>query len=135
MNFLKQKKFEYNGESLMMSELSALQRVEYFDHLVTQTENEAPADDAESLKRTAVYVRMNIESNAFLVARSLLNIAPVGGQSLDEIHADVLNTWPPVALEQAAKMVLELSDMQGKTTGDDEPEPDGEVTEQVPAEK
>ena len=135
MNFLKQKKFEYNGESLMMSELSALQRVEYFDHLVTQTENEAPADDAESLKRTAVYVRMNIESNACLVARSLLNIAPVSGQSLDEIHADVLNTWPPVALEQAAKMVLELSDMQVKTTGDDEPEPDGEVAEPVPAEK
>ena len=135
MNFLKQKKFEYNGESLMMSELSALQRVEYFDHLVTQTENEAPAGDAESLKRTAVYVRMNIESNAFLVARSLLNIAPVSGQSLDDIHTDVLNTWPPVALEQAAKMVLELSDMQVKTTGDDEPEPDGEVAEQVPAEK
>ncbi|HHQ6058797.1 TPA: phage minor tail protein domain-containing protein, partial [Morganella morganii] len=38
MNFLKQKEFTYNGESLMLSELSALQRVEYFDHLVTQTE-------------------------------------------------------------------------------------------------
>ncbi|MEM8282938.1 phage minor tail protein G, partial [Morganella morganii] len=84
MNFLKQKEFTYNGESLMLSELSALQRVEYFDHLVTQTEKEAPAEDAQSLKRTAVYVRMNIESNAFLVARSLFNVGNTPGKQVDE---------------------------------------------------
>lgn len=125
MNFLKQKEFTYNGESLMLSELSALQRVEYFDHLVTQTEKEAPAEDAQSLKRTAVYVRMNIESNAFLVARSLFNVGNTAGKQVDEIRADILSTWPPVALEQAAKLVLELSDMQVKTT-------DGESAETVP---
>ncbi|HCT3121180.1 TPA: phage minor tail protein G, partial [Morganella morganii] len=123
MNFLKQKEFTYNGESLMLSELSALQRVEYFDHLVTQTEKEAPAEDAQSLKRTAVYVRMNIESNAFLVARSLFNVGNTAGKQVDEIRADILSTWPPVALEQAAKLVLELSDMQVKTTDGESAEP------------
>ncbi|HDU8432090.1 TPA: phage minor tail protein G, partial [Morganella morganii] len=123
MNFLKQKEFTYNGESLMLSELSALQRVEYFDHLVIQTEKEAPAEDAQSLKRTAVYVRMNIESNAFLVARSLFNVGNTPGKQVDEIRADILSTWPPVALEQAAKLVLELSDMQVKTTDGESAEP------------
>ncbi|AZP25080.1 phage minor tail protein G [Morganella morganii] len=132
MNFLKQKEFTYNGESLMLSELSALQRVEYFDHLVTQTEKEAPAEDAQSLKRTAVYVRMNIESNAFLVARSLFNVGNTAGKQVDEIRADILSTWPPVALEQAAKLVLELSDMQVKTTDGESAEP---VADPEPAEK
>ncbi|CAM8481466.1 phage minor tail protein G [Morganella morganii] len=132
MNFLKQKEFTYNGESLMLSELSALQRVEYFDHLVTQTEKEAPAEDAQSLKRTAVYVRMNIESNAFLVARSLFNVGNTPGKQVDEIRADILSTWPPVALEQAAKLVLELSDMQVKTTDGESAEP---VADPEPAEK
>ncbi|MDN3813623.1 phage minor tail protein G [Morganella morganii] len=132
MNFLKQKEFTYNGESLMLSELSALQRVEYFDHLVTQTEKEAPAEEAQSLKRTAVYVRMNIESNAFLVARSLFNVGNTPGKQVDEIRADILSTWPPVALEQAAKLVLELSDMQVKTTDGESAEP---VADPEPAEK
>lgn len=132
MNFLQQKEFTYNGESLMLSELSALQRVEYFDHLVTQTEKEAPAEDAQSLKRTAVYVRMNIESNAFLVARSLFNVGNTPGKQVDEIRADILSTWPPVALEQAAKLVLELSDMQVKTTDGESAEP---VADPEPAEK
>ena len=132
MNFLKQKEFTYNGESLMLSELSALQRVEYFDHLVTQTEKEAPAEDAQSLKRTAVYVRMNIESNAFLIARSLFNVGNTAGKQVDEIRADILSTWPPVALEQAAKLVLELSDMQVKTTDGESAEP---VADPEPAEK
>ena len=132
INFLKQKEFTYNGESLMLSELSALQRVEYFDHLVTQTEKEAPAEDAQSLKRTAVYVRMNIESNAFLVARSLFNVGNTAGKQVDEIRADILSTWPPVALEQAAKLVLELSDMQVKTTDGESAEP---VADPEPAEK
>ncbi|HCR3333277.1 TPA: phage minor tail protein G [Morganella morganii] len=132
MNFLQQKEFTYNGESLMLSELSALQRVEYFDHLVTQTEKEAPAEDAQSLKRTAVYVRMNIESNAFLVARSLFNVGNTAGKQVDEIRADILSTWPPVALEQAAKLVLELSDMQVKTTDGESAEP---VADPEPAEK
>ncbi|EGT3611664.1 phage minor tail protein G [Morganella morganii] len=132
MNFLKQKEFTYNGESLMLSELSALQRVEYFDHLVIQTEKEAPAEDAQSLKRTAVYVRMNIESNAFLVARSLFNVGNTPGKQVDDIRADILGTWPPVALEQAAKLVLELSDMQVKTTDGESAEP---VADPEPAEK
>ncbi|MGJ7049739.1 phage minor tail protein domain-containing protein [Morganella morganii] len=116
----------------MLSELSALQRVEYFDHLVTQTEKEAPAEDVQSLKRTAVYVRMNIESNAFLVARSLFNVGNTAGKQVDEIRADILSTWPPVALEQAAKLVLELSDMQVKTTDGESAEP---VADPEPAEK
>lgn len=132
MNFLQQKEFTYNGESLMLSELSALQRVEYFDHLVRQTEKEAPTEDAQSLKRTAVYVRMNIESNAFLVARSLFNVGNTPGKQVDEIRADILSTWPPVALEKAAKLVLELSDMQVKTTDGESAEP---VADPKPAEK
>ncbi|MBT0358355.1 hypothetical protein ISO78_19225, partial [Morganella morganii subsp. morganii] len=46
--------------------------------------------------------------------------------------ADILGTWPPVALEQAAKLVLELSDMQVKTTDGESAEP---VADPEPAEK
>lgn len=35
--FLKQTEFSCNNKSIMLSELTALQRVEYFDHLVRQS--------------------------------------------------------------------------------------------------
>lgn len=114
--FLKQTEFTCNKQSIMLSELTALQRVEYFDHLVRQTElTEQNENTEQNLKRTALYVRMNIESNAFLVSRSLLNLSSDGGTA-KELQDCVLNTWPPGALELAAKEVLILSDMQLGTT-------------------
>lgn len=120
--FLKQTEFTCNKQSIMLSELTALQRVEYFDHLVRQTELTEQSENTEqNLKRTALYVRMNIESNAFLVSRSLLNLSSDGGTA-KELQDCVLNTWPPGALELAAKEVLILSDMQLGTTEEDSTE-------------
>lgn len=120
--FLKQTEFSCNNKSIMLSELTALQRVEYFDHLVRQTElTEQNEDKEQNLKRTALYVRMNIESNAFLVSRSLLNLSS-DGKKAEELQDCVLNTWPLGALELAAKAVLVLSDMQLRTTDDDSTE-------------
>ncbi|CAM3938937.1 phage tail assembly chaperone G [Xenorhabdus thuongxuanensis] len=105
--FLKQGEFTYGGMTLSLSELSALQRIEYFDFLVLQSEQAQPEDEA---KRTVFFARMNVESHAWLVSRSLWH-AEGGPREIDALYRDVLSRWSPKALEAAAQQVLLLSDM------------------------
>lgn len=75
---------------------------------------------------------MNIESNTFLAVRALFNTMNTSGTSVDEIYADILNTWLPATLEQVAKLVPELSDIQVKITDGENTEP---ATDPEPAKK
>lgn len=106
--FLKKKEFTYGGNSVALYELSALQRIEYFDFLVEQSEKNDDIEKVEGVKKTALIIRVNTESNAWLVSRSL---AHGGSDDVEQIYNDVLSSWNPEALGLAAKEVLVISEM------------------------
>lgn len=115
--FLKKKEFTYNDNTIELFELSALQRIEYFDFLVEQSAKNDDIEKIEGVKKTALIIRANTESNAWLVSRSL---AHGGSQDVKQIYHDVLSTWNPEALGLAAKDVLVMSGMaQTNSTGND----------------
>lgn len=106
--FLKKKEFTYGGNSVALYELSALQRIEYFDFLVEQSEKNDDIEKVEGVKKTALIIRVNTESNVWLVSRSL---AHGGSDDVEQIYNDVLSSWNPEALGLAAKEVLVISGM------------------------
>lgn len=106
--FLKKKEFTYADNSIVLYELSALQRIEYFDFLVEQSEKNDDIEKVEGIKKTALIIRANTESNAWLVSRSL---AHGGSDDVEQIYNNVLSTWNHEALGLTAKEVLVISGM------------------------
>ncbi|EGO4198450.1 phage minor tail protein G, partial [Escherichia coli] len=68
--FLKTEQFEYNGVSVTLSELSALQRIEHLALLKRRTE------EAEASGNLQVSVEDLVRTGAFLVAMSLWHNHP-----------------------------------------------------------
>ncbi|HGN0381138.1 TPA: phage minor tail protein G [Proteus mirabilis] len=106
--FLKKKEFTYSDNTIELFELSALQRIEYFDFLVEQSQKNEDVEKAEGIKKTALIIRANTESNAWLVSRSL---AHGETRDIEQVYHEVLSQWPPEALGKAAKEVLVISGM------------------------
>lgn len=131
--FLKQKTLNYGENNIVIHELSALQRVEYFDFLVEQSEHKAPEKNSDDIKRTAFYLRLSVEANAWLVSCSLQQ----GSQEVNDVYKEVINTWPPSMLESVAKEVLLLSDMlpSPPSLKPSSPEENGELTSYESLEK
>ncbi|WP_337239191.1 phage tail assembly chaperone G [Proteus faecis] len=132
--FLKQKTLNYGENNIVIHELSALQRVEYFDFLVEQSEHKAPEKNSDDIKRTAFYLRLSVEANAWLVSCSLQQ---QGSQEVNDVYKEVINTWPPSMLESVAKEVLLLSDMlpNNPSSISSPPEENGEPTSYESLEK
>ncbi|TXQ89867.1 phage tail assembly chaperone G [Escherichia coli] len=111
--FLKTEQFEYNGVSVMLSELSALQRIEHLALLKRR------AEEAEASGNLQVSVEDLVRTGAFLVAMSLWHNHPEKVQLLSmneavmQIEQDVLTTWPADAIARAEEVVLRLSGMSG----------------------
>ncbi|MEE6988695.1 phage minor tail protein G [Escherichia coli :H19] len=111
--FLKTEQFEYNGVTLTLSELSALQRIEHLA-LLKQKEEQAAASG-----NPQVSVEELVRTGAFLVAMSLWHNHPQKTQmsSMNEavmqIEQEVLTTWPADAIARAENVVLRLSGMTG----------------------
>lgn len=109
--FLKTEQFEYNGVSVTLSELSALQRIEHLALLKRR------AEQAESSGNLQVSVEDLVRTGAFLVAMSLWHNHPqkTGSPSMNEavmqIKQEVLTTWPADAIARAEDVVLRLSGM------------------------
>ncbi|MFF0907547.1 phage tail assembly chaperone G [Proteus mirabilis] len=106
--FLKKKEFTYSDNTIELFELSALQRIEYFDFLVEQSQKNEDVEKAEGIKKTALIIRANTESNAWLVSRSL---AHGETRDIEQVYHEVLSQWPPEALGKVAKEVLVISGM------------------------
>ncbi len=104
--FLKTEQFEYNGVSVTLSELSALQRIEHLALLKRR------AEQAESSGNLQVSVEDLVRTGAFLVAMSLWHNHPqkTGSPSMNEavmqIEQEVLTTWPADAIARAEDVVL-----------------------------
>lgn len=106
--FLKTESFEYNGVTVTLSELSALQRIEHLALMKQQ---------AESDSNRKFTVEDVIRTGAFVVAMSLWHNHPqkTGSPSMNEavmkIEQEVLTTWPADAIARAEDVVLCLSGM------------------------
>lgn len=109
--FLKTEQFEYNGVSVTLSELSALQRIEHLALLKRR------AEQAESCGNLQVSVEDLVRTGAFLVAMSLWHNHPKKTQmpsmneAVKQIEQEVLTTWPTEAISHAENVVYRLSGM------------------------
>ncbi|EGK2763335.1 phage tail assembly chaperone G, partial [Escherichia coli] len=109
--FLKTESFEYNGVSVTLSELSALQRIEHLALLKRQ------AEQAGSSLNRQVSVEDLVRTGAFLVAMSLWHSHPQKtkmpsmNEAVKQIEQEVLTTWPTEAIAQAENVVMRLSGM------------------------
>ncbi|EAO8774051.1 phage minor tail protein G [Salmonella enterica] len=126
--FLKKEPFEYNGETVTLSELSALQRMNHLAYL--KKKEEEGTDDGQQV------IEEIVRTGAMLVAMSLWHSHTVKGSLSDmdeetkKIEEEVITSWPIEAISMAQKKVLQLSGMINTDSGNDggkEGESDGEV--------
>ena len=106
--FLKTESFEYNGVTVTLSELSALQRIEHLALMKQQ---------AESDSNRKFTVEDVIRTGAFVVAMSLWpnhpqkTQMPSMNEAVKQIEQEVLTTWPTEAISHAENVVYRLSGM------------------------
>lgn len=127
--FLKQEPLDIKGQSVTLSELSALQRIEYLEFL-THQDNQLKhvPDEASAIVRQTAYLRMSLEINAWLLSRSMWH--QDRSSDVCSLYSLVLNDWAPDALSHAASRVLVLS---GMVPSNDAQEEDGAGDEQARA--
>lgn len=123
--FLEKTVVEFGHEQMELSELTALQRAEYFERIadLLADGNENTTDAAKG----AALVRLNTELNAWLVSRSLWNCHREA--DLGELYQQILSDWPEKALTLAAQTVITLSDLgvDENVKGQEEDETGGET--------
>ncbi|MCI1027777.1 phage minor tail protein domain-containing protein [Pantoea dispersa] len=107
--FLEKTVFHYGPEQRVLSELTALQRAEFFDFFASSdvVKDKRLTDAA----RNAALVRLNTESYAWLVSRAIWNCQRE--TDVNDIYQEILADWPEKALCLAAETVMVLSDLKG----------------------
>lgn len=122
MNFLRNEPFEYNGHTVTLYELSALQRIEHLKYLA-HPDNQLPTetDEKEMMSQMVAY---DIRAGALLVAMSLWQADTT--QSIDDLHHQVLSGWPVEMIGAADLFVKHLSDMIPKSESENDSVNDGE---------
>lgn len=120
--FLKQDTFNYGKQSVVLSELSGLQRIEYLAFVQKRTaEFDEMDNNLSEAERQISFLRMGMDINAWLVSRSLWNAEQ--SQDVEALYSSVRMTWSYDALGMGAGRVLSLSGMGGiENAGDDEHE-------------
>ena len=108
--FLKQDTLNYEKQSVVLSELSGLQRIEYLAFVQQRTAKfDAGEGELPEAERQIAFLRMGMDINAWLVSRSLWNAEQ--SQDVETLYASVITTWSYDALGAGAEMVLSLSGM------------------------
>jgi len=129
--FLKTEPFEYNGVSVTLYQLSALQRIEHLEYLKSLER----IQDADMQKA----VSMTVTTGALIVAMSLWHgherkgTEKTAAEEVALIQGDVMSSWPLEAISAAEYSVKLLSGMV-QPVSDDLPA-DTEPPEPVSAEK
>ena len=120
--FLKQDTFNYGGQSVVLSELSGLQRIEYLTFVQQRTaEFDAQEGGLPEAERQIAFLRMGVDIHAWLISRSLWNADQ--SKDVEALCSSVCTTWSLDALGTGAEMVLSLSGMGvTENAGDDEHE-------------
>lgn len=108
MMFLKQDTFNYDKQSVVLNELSGLQRVEYLTFIRERTAvfDEQSAEMVEG-ERQIAFLEMGMDINAWLVSRSLWSAGQT--QDVQVLYDTVRKTWSYDALGLAAERILALS--------------------------
>lgn len=120
--FLKKKEFTYGGETVVLYELSALQRIDYLAFLAEKTPDfDNLPEDSSPQMRAQAFMQLNVDINSWLVSRSLAH----GNKASHEeaAYQEELNTWSYDALSTGAEMVLDLSGMNMSVERKDAEEP------------
>lgn len=108
---LKKEDFTHNTIKVTLSELSALQRIDYLDHLASAEKALPALDDALSESEISrLLLRLDIETGALLVGMSLWH-QNRKGPTQDALAADIAQAWPPEAIRAAELMIKRLSGM------------------------
>lgn len=95
--FLKQDTFNYEKQSVVLSELSGLQRIEYLTFVQQRTAKfDAGEGELPEAERQIAFLRMGMDINAWLVSRSLWNAEQ--SQDVETLYASVITTWSYDAL-------------------------------------
>ncbi len=126
--FLKTAEFTYNGHSLVLNELSALQRLSFLEFIATAEADAQNGDEGDSeTRRSAKMIALAIRVGALLVAQSLWHNDPAG-KTETELQTEVLSTWPAEAIAKAEYQVKKLSGMlpPEATAAADDPSSDNE---------
>lgn len=111
MDMLKKGDFTYRDITVMLSELSALQRIDYLDFLAKSEKGLPSLDDSLSESEiTRLLLRLDIETGALLVGMSLWH-QNRKGPTPQELAATVIEEWPPEAIREAELMIKQLSNM------------------------
>jgi phage minor tail protein G len=133
--FLKTESLEYNGETVTLYELSALQRIEFIGY-IAEVNKVVPADTAEISEEAlaGIVTSINVKISARIVAMSLWQREGLKGPSVDELHQDVLSGWPLPAISEADFIVRNLSGMLSvaPAAGDEEPSDKEDQTPEKP---
>lgn len=108
--FLKKEPFKYNGETVTLFELSALQRIEFIGYLAETSKAIPQADDVSDEEFNRIATPINVKISSRLIAMSLWQ-ADTTGPSVDVIHHEVLSSWPIPAIAGADFVVRELCGM------------------------
>ncbi|MBP6121094.1 phage minor tail protein G [Providencia sp.] len=104
--FLKKKEVNFGDEQIVLHELSALQRADYFDFLAGK---EIEVAGLEGLEFTAKSMRSMAESQVWLVSRSLWHNDR--DRDVEEVYEEVAQTWSGSSLDEAVRVISEISGM------------------------
>ncbi|MXF06686.1 phage tail assembly chaperone G [Escherichia coli] len=119
--FLKKEMFNYGGQTVELSELSGLQRMDYLTFVQQQTTAfDAVKEDQPVAERQIAFLRMGTDINAWLVSRSLWNADQ--SQDVESLYSTVRVTWSYEALGLAGERILVLSGMRLVSTDGEQAE-------------
>ncbi|MEQ5184059.1 phage minor tail protein G [Providencia alcalifaciens] len=113
--FLKKKETQISGESVVLHELSALQRADYFDFLAKK---EKETEGLEGAEKDAKSMRSMVESQAWLVSRSRWH--EDRDRDIDDLYDEIAQTWSADSLSEAVRTISEISGMSSSESEHDE---------------
>lgn len=113
--FLKKKEVSIGGENVILYELSALQRADYFDFLAKKEKETEGLDGAE---KDAKSMRSMVESQAWLVSRSRWH--EDRDRDIDNLYDEIAQTWSADSLSEAVRTISEISGMSSSESEHDE---------------
>lgn len=132
--FLKKDTFTFNGESKIVYELSALQRIELLEFLAKEEKAQQAMADGESEEvQSARFIGFNIRAGARVVSMSLWQ-GTDKTLSVEQLYQEVMETWPVEAIGKADMQIKVLSGMILSTAESSEPAAETEESQNKEAE-
>lgn len=106
---LKNTPFTYAGHTVVLRELSALQRIDYLKYAAAHQVDEAQDD---TLTYLAAVHRIDTQLNALLLAMSIIDeVDRENSTAVLALQTQLMASWPLTGLQAAGQAVMQLSDM------------------------